>query len=150
MTARLDDQHADALSFSPPDQSGLFLKLTGGDGSHEEMLLYSTLAYFTPSLLSYLADGILDRQGIQVDDVGIRYPGDELHEGEEPFDGVKLVSPTGEVLVSLSAFERLMARYLITYIGWLEEIKDPVTQQPKFDIVREAAVALARRSSRRP
>lgn len=148
MTARLDDQRVDALSFSIPDEPGLPLRIVGKDGSYEEMLFRSALAFYTPSLLSYLAGGLLAREGIQVDEIGIRYPGDELEEGEEPFDGVKLVSPMGEVLVSLGAFERFMARYLSTYIAWLEEVNDPVTQQPDFDIVREAAAALAQRASK--
>ncbi|MFI5268912.1 MAG: hypothetical protein ACHQ7M_16165 [Chloroflexota bacterium] len=146
MTARLDDQRVDALSFSAPDRPGLPLKIISDGGSHEEMLFRSALAFYTPSLLSYLAGGLLAREGIQVDEIGIRYPGDELDEGEEPFDGVKLISPMGEVLVSLDAFERFMARYLHAYITWLEEVKDPVIRQPEFDIVRETATALSQRA----
>ena len=58
---------------------------------------------------------------------------------------MKLFSPMGEVLLSRDAFERLMARYLDTYVAWLEQIDDPVTRQPAFDTVRQAAAALAKR-----
>jgi hypothetical protein len=145
MTLRLDDRRVDALSFSPPARTGRPLVVEGDDGSETVLLVRSALAFFTPSLLPYLAGGLLAREGIQVDEVGIRYPGDELDEGEEPFDGVKLVSPMGEVLVGLEAFERLMSRYLDTYISWLEQIGDPITRQPAFDTVRRTAAALTER-----
>jgi hypothetical protein len=147
MTTRLDDKRLDGLSFSPPQPPGLTLQITGGGDSHEVMLFDSALAVYTPSVLGYLAGGLLAREGTSVDEIGIRYPDDELHAGEQPFDGVKLVSPMGEVIVGLAAFERFMARYLAAYIAWLEETGDPVTRQPAFAIVREAATTLPQRAA---
>ena len=149
MTVRMDDRQVDALSFSPPAQPGIPLIVDGDDDSEATMLVRSALWIFTPTLLRYLAGGLLAREGIQVDEVGIRYPGDELDDGEEPFEGVKLVSPMGEVLMSLDALERLMARYLTTYIAWLDQTQDPVTKQLSFDTVRQAATALAERQNLR-
>lgn len=145
MTTTLSDERADALAFSPPPEGGLRPVFEGDDGSQAVMLVRSALAVFTASLLPYLAGGLLAREGLQVDEVGIRYPGDELDDDEEPFEGVKLVSPMGEVLVGLSAFEHLMSRYLTVFVQWLDQADDPATQLPRFELVRRAARELGER-----
>ena len=58
---------------------------------------------------------------------------------------MKLGSPMGEVLVSLDAFERLMVRYLSTYITSLEQAPGSAASPPALDEVRRAVAALAER-----
>jgi hypothetical protein len=60
-----------------------------------------------------IARAVAERTGAGWDGGTLRYPvEDVLDAGEEPFEGVHVHSPLGDVLVGVAAFERLMARYL--------------------------------------
>jgi len=80
--------------------------------------------------LLYLAGGVRDQMGIDLDDAGFRYPGDELDPGEEPFDDVEVYNPIGEVFVTIPAFERLAARYFRALVDGVASSQDPVAYQP--------------------
>jgi len=78
----------------------------------------------------YLASGVRDREGIDKDDAGFLYPGDELDPGEKPFQDVDVYNPIDEVFVSIPAFERLAARYFRALIDGAQRIDDPVLREP--------------------
>lgn len=135
MRTVIPDALVDSLAIEPAS-AGHPAHVTGDvEGAEELRILKGTLDYFGWSLMMYLASGVRDREGIGADGTGFRYPTDELDPGEEPFDGVDVYNPLGEVLVGVSAFERLMARYFRALIVGAERHRDPVVRQswwPEF------------------
>jgi hypothetical protein len=136
--ARMEgDKAVEGLRITPSESPTQLVEVKPGDQSEEAMLLASTLVLLPPSLLHYVASGVRDREGIAADETGFRYPTDELDPGEEPFEGVKVFNPLGEVEVSVDAFERLMARYLRASVGSAVGRRHPLVAEVWWpDLVR--------------
>jgi len=76
-----------------------------------------------------VAEGVRDHEGIGIDGTGFRFPAD-LDPWEEPLDGVEVYCPLGDVLVSLPAFERLMARFLHAIVASVTGTQAPAAREP--------------------
>ena len=98
-------------------------------GAEEVLVITSALGFFNWSEMTYVASGVHDREGIATNGNGFRYPTDELDPGEEPLEGVEISNPLGDVQVTISAFEHLMARYFRAMITEAKKHNDSVTQQ---------------------
>ena len=117
----------DRLYFNPIDLCG----------SLEIQVVTSSINFFGFSQLNYVASGVLDREGIDVNSTGFRYPTDELDPGEEPLQGVKIYNPAfGEAQLSVPAFEKLMARYFRAVIK--ETQKQVAIEKPEKDPTKES------------
>ena len=104
--------------------------------SSELKVISSSLNFFSMSEINYVASGVLDQEGIDVNGTGFRYPTDELDPGEEPLQGVEIYNPSfGEAQLNISAFEKLMARYFRAVITETE--KQVAIQKPEDDVTKK-------------
>lgn len=116
-------------------------------GPPELVALTTALDFFNWRRLPLVAEAVRDRQGINIDDIGFRYPGEDLDPGEEPFEEVEVFGPLGSVFVSVSGFERLMARYFRTLQTGAEAARDPVIEEPWWTRFVEMTEEIERRAS---
>jgi hypothetical protein len=93
----------------------------------------------------YLAGGVRDRIGIGQDDPGFRYPGDELHPGEESFEDVNMYNPVGEASVGVEALERLAAGYFRALVEGVARFDDQVSRDPWWPEFVAATAEIERR-----
>jgi hypothetical protein len=122
------DEVVDAISVEPaPVPHKLFRSVGRILGPEAALPVITTLESLGWDSLMDAAGGVLDREGIGENGVGFRYPNDALNWGEEPGDGVEVYNPLWEVVVSVQAFERLMARFFRALITGAESTADAVT-----------------------
>ena len=98
----------------------------------ELAIIAGTLNFFGLNKIDVVSSAVLDREGIGINEIGFRYPTDELDPGEEPLQGVEIYNFSfGEIQLSISAFKKLMARYFRAVITETE--KQVAIQKPEDD-----------------
>ena len=96
--------------------------------------------------LRYWASALAGNSGGAFDGTGFALDTDELDPGEEPFSGVQLFAPWGdEVLVSLPAFERLLARFYGAVVAATRP-GDPAREQPWWPAFLDDVQTVRRRA----
>lgn len=63
------------------------------------------------STLMYIAQAVRDEENMGINGSGFRYAHNELDPDEEPFEGVEIYDPLGELYLTPAAFDRLMNRF---------------------------------------
>jgi hypothetical protein len=144
MTHLVKDADVDSISIKQATTGRPYHPSIEISGPAHLAVLTDTLDYFTWSMLPYVIGGLSDRSACGIDGTGFRYPG-ELDPGEEPFEGVNVYNPLGELYVSIPAFERLMSRYLGALIKVAEEREPSVMQQPWWPDLVSTGEELTRR-----
>src|SRR5262245_58060912 len=94
------------------------------------------------------AGGVVGGTQVDVNGTGFRFPEDQDPD-EEPFEGVEVSNPLGEVYVSRPAFERLIARYLRANITGAEENGLPVVNEPWWGELKAKTAELEARIAER-
>lgn len=121
------------------------------DGSQELITITSSLNFFSISDMLYIASGVLDRQGIDINETGFRYPSDELDPGEEPLKGVKIYNPTfGKVQLNISTFENLMCRYFRAIIVETEKQNSNLKEKSWWSKFIEITEQIEQRLKQKP
>ena len=96
-----------------------------------------TLNFFGLNKINYVASAVLDREGVGINEIGFRYPTDELDPEEEPLQGVEIYNFSfGEIQLSVPAFEKLMARYFRAVIE--ETQKQVAIEKPEDNPTKES------------
>jgi hypothetical protein len=65
---------------------------------------------FWPSLVRFIASGVLNRHGRIKEYSGFMFP-EDLDPGDDPFEGVMIFDPLDTIYLSDTVFDRLMNRY---------------------------------------
>lgn len=126
--------------------SQIYKRFIKVDGPQELMVATSSLNFFSVKDILYIASGVLDREGIDVNGTGFRYPTDELDPGEEPLEGVEIYNPTfGEIQLSISAFENFITRYFRATIVEVEKQNDSVIQESWWSTFTEITTQIEQR-----
>jgi len=80
------------------------------------------------STLINVADCASSQSDCGINNSGFRF-GDELDPGEEPFEGVELYDPLGQVYIGRATFNRLMLRFFDAIIQGATEHQHPMLQE---------------------
>jgi hypothetical protein len=146
--AFLPDEVVDAISVEPDTVPHKLIRGVGRiTGPEAALPVITTLESLGWADLMYAAEGVQDRQGIDTNDVGFWYPNDALDWGDDPFDGVEVHNPLWEILVTMPAFERLMARFFRALIVGAERSSDSVTGEPWWPRFTDIIEMIERRVS---
>ena len=78
----------------------------------------------------HIAQAVRDEENIGINGSGFRYAHNELDPDEEPFEGVEIYDPLGELYVTQAAFDGLMNRYFSALRDGATKQQAPVVQQP--------------------
>ncbi|WP_163512626.1 hypothetical protein [Fodinicola acaciae] len=129
MTTSLPDSVLDAIACEPvrTRPARLFCAVTGPPAA---TVVTDFLSLQHWSKLRYFLEGVRRQAGADFDDAGFAYDTDERDPDEVPFTGVELYMPWDGVLVSRSAFDRLMARFFAAVTRGAIAQDDAATREP--------------------
>lgn len=92
---------------------------------------------FWPSLVRFIASGVLNRHGRTQEYSGFMFP-EDLDPGGEPFEGVMILDPLDTIYLSDSAFDRLMNRYFQTVIEGATKYQKDVLKESLIKAITES------------
>ena len=149
MIPRVADEALRAISFDePPGHRSLTIGFPTGPRAVEPLLAVLSRCSSLWREARRAAEGAVERTRSGVDDFGFVYLSD-LDPCEEPFVGVSVDAFRDEILVSLPAFEEVMARFFRALISGAEKLGDSARSEAWWpELVRlteklEARVARA-------
>lgn len=136
MNKLVNDQLIEEIEIKPVDMK-LYHDPIKVHSSPELAIIAGSLNFFGLNKIDVVSSAVLDREGIGINEIGFRYPTDELDPGEEPLQGVEIYNFSfGEIQLSIYAFEKLMARYFRAVIEETE--RQVAIQKPEDDPTKKS------------
>lgn len=114
-------------------------------GADHAPTIRDLLRSFTWRELPTVMRGMLEQEGVSLDPRGFYFPGDDLDDDEEPFEGVQIMDPLDTVYADLDAFNRLMTRFFSAVLEGAIREGHAVCMEPWWPQIVEGARTLKAR-----